>query len=80
MKKLLLCISLLTLSLTSGADETHSDKSKYSIHLELDQMLCLKLGAEYRLSGSWGIKGAAGISSSPNWPLNGHSGTNDQTR
>lgn len=43
------------------ADPQPRDRPLWTFHLELDQMLCLKPGAERRIAPAWGLKGAAGI-------------------
>ncbi len=57
----LLILLLLSIAVAVPAVETADAPKKTTIHLELDQMLCLKIGAEYRFYESWGIKGSAGI-------------------
>jgi hypothetical protein len=54
-------VLLFLLSLPSGFSESRYENSPWRLHLELDQMLCLKFGAEYSLSPRWGIKGALGV-------------------
>ena len=56
----LLIIFLLPITLGFG-ESRYGDRS-WRLHLELDQMLCLKIGAEYSFSPRWGIKGALGPS------------------
>ena len=53
---------LMVVCAGSAAGESRYGSDFWRIYLEFDQMLVLKVGAEYSLSPSWGVKGSLGIS------------------
>ncbi len=59
-KRLILILFLLPVAF--GFSESRYGETSWRAHIELDQMLCLKFGAEYSLNPRWGVKGALGLS------------------
>jgi len=52
---------LLVVCAASAAGESRYGADSWRLYLEFDQMLMLKVGAEYSLTPGWGIKGGLGI-------------------
>lgn len=62
MKKVWLFLVLLCGMGSSVFGGPLGDAESWRLYLELDQMLVLKVGTEYRIDESWGIKGGMGVS------------------